>query len=129
MLVMWLMVDDGVYCGCGVCVCVFYILFCTQKTAYEMRISDWSSDVCSSDLTGAFPIRCRASKARGTGRVILLRAPGSPAPARKRHSKVRPDAAHPRPTPGPPLCHSAQCPAPVPSYGPDRRRETRHPGS
>src|SRR3546814_7642734 len=24
--------------------------FCEQKTAYEMRISDWSSDVCSSDL-------------------------------------------------------------------------------
>src|SRR3546814_4445305 len=24
--------------------------FCTQKTAYEVRISDWSSDVCSSDL-------------------------------------------------------------------------------
>src|SRR3546814_7908760 len=27
--------------------------FFKQKTAYEMRISDWSSDVCSSDLTGA----------------------------------------------------------------------------
>src|SRR3546814_4823077 len=27
------------------------ILFFKQKTAYEMRISDWSSDVCSSDLT------------------------------------------------------------------------------
>src|SRR3546814_18795486 len=27
--------------------------FCQQKTAYEMRISDWSSDVCSSDLRGA----------------------------------------------------------------------------
>src|SRR3546814_6071339 len=27
-------------------------LFFKQKTAYEMRISDWSSDVCSSDLTG-----------------------------------------------------------------------------
>src|SRR3546814_12849486 len=26
------------------------VLFCKQKTAYEMRISDWSSDVCSSDL-------------------------------------------------------------------------------
>src|SRR3546814_3423598 len=26
------------------------ILFFKQKTAYEMRISDWSSDVCSSDL-------------------------------------------------------------------------------
>src|SRR3546814_8059947 len=33
---------------CGVCLCV---VFCfKQKTAYEMRISDWSSDVCSSDL-------------------------------------------------------------------------------
>src|SRR3546814_1997698 len=29
--------------------------FCKQKTAYEMRISDWSSDVCSSDLNGYFP--------------------------------------------------------------------------
>src|SRR3546814_12927166 len=28
------------------------ILFFKQKTAYEMRISDWSSDVCSSDLLG-----------------------------------------------------------------------------
>src|SRR3546814_1871917 len=27
--------------------------FCKQKTAYEMRISDWSSDVCSSDLVVA----------------------------------------------------------------------------
>src|SRR3546814_16860168 len=30
---------------------IFVILFFNQKTAYEMRISDWSSDVCSSDLT------------------------------------------------------------------------------
>src|SRR3546814_6500730 len=29
-----------------------YIVFFKQKTAYEMRISDWSSDVCSSDLVG-----------------------------------------------------------------------------
>src|SRR3546814_7753051 len=28
--------------------------FFKQKTAYEMRISDWSSDVCSSDLTGSY---------------------------------------------------------------------------
>src|SRR3546814_6299969 len=34
----------------GVCACVFF--FFKQKTAYEMRISDWSSDVCSSDLRG-----------------------------------------------------------------------------
>src|SRR3546814_5779372 len=29
----------------------FIFFFFKQKTAYEMRISDWSSDVCSSDLT------------------------------------------------------------------------------
>src|SRR3546814_7817613 len=28
----------------------FIVFFFKQKTAYEMRISDWSSDVCSSDL-------------------------------------------------------------------------------
>src|SRR3546814_17896721 len=32
--------------------CVFCFFFFKQKTAYEMRISDWSSDVCSSDLSG-----------------------------------------------------------------------------
>src|SRR3546814_1485556 len=31
--------------------CLFFFFF-KQKTAYEMRISDWSSDVCSSDLQG-----------------------------------------------------------------------------
>src|SRR3546814_7669882 len=40
--------------GVGVCYvvllfCIFFFFF-KQKTAYEMRISDWSSDVCSSDL-------------------------------------------------------------------------------
>src|SRR3546814_20115402 len=30
-------------------ICYFFFFF-KQKTAYEMRISDWSSDVCSSDL-------------------------------------------------------------------------------
>src|SRR3546814_4085038 len=32
--------------------CTFGFFFFKQKTAYEMRISDWSSDVCSSDLYG-----------------------------------------------------------------------------
>src|SRR3546814_8719465 len=40
-----------------------YLFFFKQKTAYEMRISDWSSDVCSSDLdSGRLPIRGRASE-------------------------------------------------------------------
>src|SRR3546814_13190077 len=34
--------------------CVFFF---KQKTAYEMRISDWSSDVCSSDLVDAVAAR------------------------------------------------------------------------
>src|SRR3546814_8017712 len=38
--------------------------FFKQKTAYEMRISDWSSDVCSSDL-GNFPFI-------GNGKAIAL---------------------------------------------------------
>src|SRR3546814_16508858 len=35
--------------GCQFCYSIFFFFF-KQKTAYEMRISDWSSDVCSSDL-------------------------------------------------------------------------------
>src|SRR3546814_10018527 len=33
------------------------VCFFKQKTAYEMRISDWSSDVCSSDLAGLLFLR------------------------------------------------------------------------
>src|SRR3546814_7753552 len=38
---------------CGVYVSVLFFFFFKQKTAYDMRISDWSSDVCSSDLPEA----------------------------------------------------------------------------
>src|SRR3546814_3882460 len=40
-------------CAClSICLWFFlcFFFFFKQKTAYEMRISDWSSDVCSSDL-------------------------------------------------------------------------------
>src|SRR3546814_16081445 len=36
-------------------VVLFFVFFFKQKTAYEMRISDWSSDVCSSDLSTSLP--------------------------------------------------------------------------
>src|SRR3546814_8376728 len=42
-----------VYCSvvyCLECRVLLFFFFFKQKTAYEMRISDWSSDVCSSDL-------------------------------------------------------------------------------
>src|SRR3546814_16388038 len=38
------------YYFCGFLFLFFIFFFFKQKTAYEMRISDWSSDVCSSDL-------------------------------------------------------------------------------
>src|SRR3546814_8370204 len=47
--------------------------FCKQKTAYEVRISDWSSDVCSSDLT-------RSHRYRNDGAEPVAR-PAVPGPA------------------------------------------------
>src|SRR3546814_19585084 len=71
---------------------LLYVFFFKQKTAYEMRISDWSSDVCSSDLgrrrSGRLPGSCPSSccwrapslRARAVPRltrsVTLLRCPG-----------------------------------------------------
>src|SRR3546814_3924395 len=52
---------------------VVFFFFFKQKTAYEMRISDWSSDVCSSDLAGGArasgrhrDCQCRALRALST---------------------------------------------------------------
>src|SRR3546814_8834192 len=42
--------------------------FFKQKTAYEMRISDWSSDVCSSDLNDGAQCVVDRSDAAGTSR-------------------------------------------------------------
>src|SRR3546814_16926559 len=53
---------------CSISMCVVYVAFIfmffffKQKTAYEMRISDWSSDVCSSDL-GWWPVSHHAKPA------------------------------------------------------------------
>src|SRR3546814_15745679 len=46
----------------------FVFLF-KQKTAYEMRISDWSSDVCSSDLAAVVGQRGQAGKIRRLKRL------------------------------------------------------------
>src|SRR3546814_3634978 len=56
-------------------VCVLFVFFFKQKTAYEMRISDWSSDVCSSDLVaGRYTVD--ALRADGHEPVVLSRATG-----------------------------------------------------
>src|SRR3546814_7075385 len=52
--------------------CLFFFFF-KQKTAYEMRISDWSSDVCSSDLTlarGFTTVRDLGGDVEGLRRAI-----------------------------------------------------------
>src|SRR3546814_7326103 len=72
---------------CVMCFCVllFFFFFFKQKTAYEMRISDWSSDVCSSDLLCAFDdlrqlfLRCAALGSCGDALIngqLELREPG-----------------------------------------------------
>src|SRR3546814_14736551 len=49
--------------------------FFKQKTAYEMRISDWSSDVCSSDLATLSSIGGATTKLKVTQSATLVRAP------------------------------------------------------
>src|SRR3546814_2034028 len=59
------------------------VLCCKQKTAYEFRMSDWSSDVCSSDLLRralrnlidnavAYGVRARLSVAVGDGEARVI---------------------------------------------------------
>src|SRR3546814_4202609 len=48
---------------------IFFFFF-KQKTAYEMRISDWSSDVCSSDLIGVGDLLDRRRSGAERGRQI-----------------------------------------------------------
>src|SRR3546814_20351490 len=54
------------YTGCFLCV-----FFFKQKTAYEMRISDWSSDVCSSDLMAYFIVSNTDALGAANGLSIL----------------------------------------------------------
>src|SRR3546814_5526526 len=64
--------DSAVALSCVFVMAVFSIVSCRflvifffkQKTAYEMRISDWSSDVCSSDLLAAGQLHPVAAVAR-----------------------------------------------------------------
>src|SRR3546814_7634595 len=59
---------------------LYFFFFFKQKTAYDMRISDWSSDVCSSDLEGMMP-RTRRPACRPWGRA--------PAPRTERMAALR----------------------------------------
>src|SRR3546814_8105869 len=64
-----------IYCMLSSLVVLYgvYFFFFKQKTAYEMRISDWSSDVCSSDLPFGAGIDRNDVPARG-GKLHRLAA-------------------------------------------------------
>src|SRR3546814_5277632 len=74
-----------------------FFFFFKQKTAYEMRISDWSSDVCSSDLQRCLPkflclqpaVPCPVSAFQGCQTEQSLAAPGLEFCACRRRSLPR----------------------------------------
>src|SRR3546814_14769361 len=65
--------------------CEFF--FFKQKTAYEMRISDWSSDVCSSDLGVPAAVREGAWQLQRGGRPDILRIQSARDGLRPRRSR------------------------------------------
>src|SRR3546814_6219889 len=59
-----LLVFSQIYTYISLCYCPLMFFFFKQKTAYDMRISDWSSDVCSSDLiAGSVSLKLRHIRA------------------------------------------------------------------
>src|SRR3546814_7124477 len=66
---------------------VIWFFFFKQKTAYELRIGDWSSDVCSSDLPWSAD-HTGAADQGGTGEAPLLHSEGGG------HLVVRDQAGH-----------------------------------
>src|SRR3546814_3929629 len=66
-----------------VVLCIYVIFFFKQKTAYEMRISDWSSDVCSSDLRADRCPQVRRLDRRTAG------DPGPEYPAQQGHPRFQ----------------------------------------
>src|SRR3546814_3614903 len=59
------------------------VFFFKQKTAYEMRISDWSSDVCSADLTGERRAGAHYTPPEVSRRVAAMALGGPGAGARR----------------------------------------------
>src|SRR3546814_8469559 len=122
--------------------CLFF--FFKQKTAYEMRISDWSSDVCSSDLVADDLLGAAVGFRRGRDRIHLggidevhallesvvhlrkrfvlavLHAPGHAAEAEQADLQVA--AAEPA------IFHVTSFSSPIPSTEDPRRKASRRRG-
>src|SRR3546814_3526682 len=72
---------------------LFIFLFCKQKRAYEMRISDWSSDVCSSDLSKTKRRAKRPSSTCVVPHLSLVKVEGDPPTGRSKLREKRVDAS------------------------------------
>src|SRR3546814_1013674 len=70
---------------------MLFFFFFKQKTAYEMRISDWSSDVCSSDLSAAPGNRTVCNGNRGRDSADLGRRLSQAASGRRKRGLFLPD--------------------------------------
>src|SRR3546814_4984853 len=68
---------------------VLFVFFFKQKTAYEMRISDWSSDVCSSDLMWASSSLAVLDRAQTELEEVFSKAPAPVTAAEKREWEAR----------------------------------------
>src|SRR3546814_9452729 len=62
-------------------------VFFKQKTAYEMRISDWSSDVCSSDLRRQAPVASARAAIPASTTSRSRTAPAGPRPVAGSHAR------------------------------------------
>src|SRR3546814_10676563 len=69
------MTNESLCCVIHLYVCFFF--FFKQKTAYEMRISDWSSDVCSSDLGRGSRPGCASARRRHRSSAGWRRPPAA----------------------------------------------------
>src|SRR3546814_334444 len=95
------------------------IFFFKLKTAYEMRISDWSSDVCSSDLGS---LRCKNNDVRRRASRCAAWWPGRPSCRRPDRSCSR--CLFPRPDDRAPSLLRLGCP---PGGGQSKRRRSSSP--
>src|SRR3546814_4893423 len=102
----------------------FFFFFFKQKTAYEMRISDWSSDVCSSDLSLENPFAYEHSNLKG--HLSVLEA--------ARHAGIIEHLVYAssssvygdRPIGGAGFREDEPCTAPVSLYAATKRRSEEH---
>src|SRR3546814_5704594 len=110
----------------------FLFFFFKQKTAYEMRISDWSSDVCSSDLPG----HVRMGDGPAYGAPAARSRPGRAGEQADAGDQSRASAAQtgrsrnrrrPRDRPGHAAARASRAVRPRPTPGPARLRAANEP--